>query len=237
MPRAIFENAKAYLYEPYGAETIIIVASTEQFRNIEQDYITPLVSATPSSVRTAVRGSRGDQSEGESVYTITILKPNEEYEYGRPENMSEMVQTLRNDVRRQGGDFEGNETSGVYTVNNIRGSYRVPRNAPDKIQFAIYNMDNFSGGTRTGAQTRGAGFTFSFNRPGNIAQAINTVRTGIVEKGGTFTGNEQQGNFSASGITGQYRVSDMISVTITDKPFIIPNSLIEKEVKTFFGER
>ena len=238
--RKIFESAKAYLYEPYGTETIIIVASSEQFRNIEQDYVTSLVPATSASVRMAVRGNRGNESEGEAVYSITILKPHEEYEYARPENMKEMVEMLRNDVRRQGGTFDdsSNEISGVYTVNNIRGSYRLPRNAPDKIQFAFYNMDNFSGGRNAGVTTRGGGVhTFSFARPANIEQAINTVRTGIEESGGTFSGNERQGNFRAKGITGQYSVSNMVSVTITDKPFVIPNSIIEKEVKNFFGER
>ena len=236
-PRAIFESAKIYLYEPYGAETIIVVASTAQFANIEQDYIAPLMPATPASVRAAIRGNYNDQSEGEAFYTITILKPHEEYEYGRPENMRDFVDTLRNYIRNQGGVFEGNETSGVYTVNNIRGSYRISRNAPDKIQFAVYNMDNFTDGTRSGIQTRGAGFTFSFTRPLNMTQVINTVRAGIEGKGGTFTGNEQQGNFKVSGITGQYQVSDMVNVTITDKPFLIPNSLIEREVKNYFGQR
>jgi hypothetical protein len=84
-------------------------------------------------------------------------------------------------------------------------------------------------------RSRGSGFNFSFTRPGNISRAVQTVRSGIEGKGGTFSGNEQQGNFNASGIAGQYRVADMVNVTITEKPFIIPNSLIEREVKNYFG--
>jgi len=246
-PRDIFESAKYMLYGPYGAETIIVLASSEQFKNIEQEYIAPWTPATPEALRAALRGGRTGEleagtrpsaaREGEAIYKINILKPHEEYEYGKPEDMSEMVNNIKNDALKQGGTFEGNEVSGVYTMSGVRGSYRVSRDRPDKIQFAVYNMENFSGGMRSGAITRGSGFNFTFSKPGNISQAISTVRTGILEKGGTFTGNEQQGNFKANGITGQYRVSDIVNVTITEKPFVIPNSLIEKEVKTFFGQR
>jgi hypothetical protein len=52
-----------------------------------------------------------------------------------------------------------------------------------------------------------------------------------------FNGNEQAGSFQASGIAGLYQIADLVNVTIVDKPFIVPNSLIEKEVKKFFGVR
>jgi len=71
--------------------------------------------------------------------------------------------------------------------------------------------------------------------PEDISQAIQTVRSGIENKGGTFNGNEKQGNFQAKGITGQYQVSNLVSVIILDKPFVIPYSLIEKEVKNYFN--
>ena len=238
--REIFESKKIYLYEPYGTETIIVAASSEQFKDIEQYYLVPFEPATRGAVRTAVRGSIGEQSEGDAVYSITILKPHEEYEYCKPENMIKMAEMLYSDVIRQGGTFDdrNNDISGVFTVNNIRGSYRLPRNEPDKIQFTFYNLDNFTGGRNAGVTTRGGGVhTFSFARPGNMTQAVQIVKAGIEESGGTFSGNEQRGNFRAKGITGQYSVSDMVSVTITDKPFIIPNSVIEREVKIFFGER
>jgi hypothetical protein len=246
VPRAIFETASYMLYEPYGAETIIIAASTEQYANIEQEYIVPWVAASGDTVRGAIRGRRGGELEsrpsatvrtGETAYTIAIRKPHEEYEYARPENTRELYETIRTDVLSQGGDFEGNETSGYYIVNEVRTSYRIPRDKPDAIQFAVYYMDNFTRGTRSGVRARGAGFSFNFNRPGNLPQAVQSVRSKIEEKGGTFTGNEQQGSFQANGITGQYRVSTQVSVTISEKPFMIPNSLIEREVRNYFGER
>lgn len=244
-PRAIFETAKCYLYEPYGAETILVAASSEQFANIEREYIAPLIPATADSVRTAVRGGRGGDLEtpnssksfsgqGEARYTITVLKPHKEYEYGKPGNMTLTVQEIRNDALKQGGTFVGNETSGCSIVNNNRVSYHIPREEPDTIRFAYYNLDSFSGGGRAGVQTRGEGFSFYFEKPGNMTQTIQMVRSGIESKGGVFNGNEQQGSFSAKGISGQYRVTELVNVTITDKPVLIPNSLIEREVKNYF---
>jgi len=248
IPRVIFETANYMLYEPYGAESIIIVASEQQFPNIEREYITPWTNATTETVRSAVRGFRGGELEagskpnitstdGEVIYTITVLKPHEEYIYEKPARMSEVVDFFRNDARRQGGTFTGNETSGFYIANGIRGSYRIPREAPNEIRFAYYFLDNYTGGTRAGVRTRGTGFDFSFSKPQNLSQAVSSAKTSFQAKGGTFSGNEQQGTFKANGIAGQYRVADMVNVTIMEKPFLIPNSLIEREVRNFFGQR
>jgi len=214
--RKIFETLKCYLYAPYGEEKIMVAASLNQFKDIEIDY------------------SAGDYET--KIYNITIVKPNEEYEYGKPPNMAETVQTMRNDALQQGGTFDGNETSGLSVVNNVRVSYRVPGNT-DTIQFAFYNLDNSSGGQSLKGQARGVGFNFSFEKPGNITQTIQMVRSGIEGKGGVFNGNEQQGSFKASGIEGQYIVAELVNVTITDKPVLIPNSIIERKVKDYFEGR
>jgi hypothetical protein len=94
----------------------------------------------------------------------------------------------------------------------------------------VYNGDS----PRT---TRGQPHIFHFDKPQNISQAIQTVQTLITNKGGIFQGDERRGSFKASGITGKYTVSDRVDVTISEKPFVVPNSLIENEVKNFFGVR
>jgi len=243
----IFKKLGWRTYEPYGAETILLVASSKQFEKIEQEYDAPEKPMTADAVRTAVKGNRGVESElktpitfsgeGEARYTITVIKPDEQYSYSKPQNMKEFLESTRKEVERQGGTFspDGNEKSADYIINGVRGSYRVPNNAPDTIEFAMYN--NYTGSRNAAARTRGSGFNFNFERPGNITQAIQMVRSGIEGSGGTFSGNEREGNFSAKGIAGQYRVSDLVSVTITEKPFVVPNSLIEKEVKSYFGGR
>jgi hypothetical protein len=230
--RTIFNSPNRYvLCGPYGAETLVIVASPVQFPNIAQEYREPWKAATEEAIRAAIAGA------GQARYPITILRPHEEYEFTRPENMTATYQAIRDDAIRQGGYFEGNAVTGFYIINNIRGSYLAPDDKPDTIQFATYFLDTYSGNTTTATRTRGSAFNFSFERPQNINQALQTVQSSVQSKGGTCTGNEQQGSFRASGIVGQYRVSNMVNVTITEKPFIVPNSLIESEVKKFFGVR
>jgi hypothetical protein len=236
IPSAVFDNADYMLYGPYGAETILIVASGKQFTNIEPEIIASWIPATEESVRITIRGDQsGDVMTffGEVRYSINILKPHVEYEYERPPNMTETVQTMRNEILQQGGFFEGNETSGYSILNNIRGSYRVPRDKPDTIQVAIY-YDNYTNGFM---RTRGGGgeFNFSFEKPRNLTQAIQTVRAGIEGKGGKFSGDEQQGSFQAMGILGRYMVSDFVNVTITEKPFLFSHKFIENEIKNYFG--
>jgi len=214
---------------PYGGETLVIVASHVQFPNIEQEYNQPWKAATEETIKKVIAGN------GEARYAIDIIKPHEEYEFSRPQNMTEMIQGIKKDVKQR-SDFVGDEISGYYIINNIRGSYLVSSSSPDKIQFTTYYLDNYNGVAR-GKRARSSSFNFSFAIPQNIREAIETVRSGIESKGGTFKGDEQQGNFKASGISGQYKVSNMVNVTIQEKPFVIPNSLIENEVKNFFGVR
>jgi len=64
--------------------------------------------------------------------------------------MTEMYQNLRENAERQGGVFQGDETSGVYIIGNTRGSYRVPRDRPDTVQFAVYNLNNYKGSPDAG---------------------------------------------------------------------------------------
>jgi hypothetical protein len=227
--RTIFDNTKRYIfYGPYGAETLVIAASVAQFPNIDKDYGQPWRQATEETIKNAIAGA------GQARYPITVLKPHEEYEFTKPQNI---YQSIRDDVSQQKGYMEGNETSGFYIINNVRGSYLIPPDKPDVIQFATYFLDAYTGDSNRGSRTRGQPYNFSFSKPQNITQAVQTVQTGIKNKGGTFNGNEQQGSFRASGIAGQYRVSDRVEVTISEKPLVVPNSLIENEVKNFFGVR
>ncbi|WP_461255659.1 DUF4384 domain-containing protein [Treponema sp. R80B11-R83G3] len=239
--RSVFETASYYLYEPYGVETILIVASMEQYENIEREYITPWRVITEESLRNAITGNRGGDLEfsaikGEARFNICVLKPDEEFEYKRPQNMTETYQGLRENAIKQGGFFQGGETSGVFIIGNTRGSYRIPRDRPDMIQFASYNLNSYKSDSNTGTSLRGEnGYNFSFTKPVNISQAIQTIRREIEDKGGVFIGNEQQGSFHVCGIAGLYLVTELVTITITTKPIIIPYALIEKEIRSYFG--
>jgi len=226
--RVFDENDKYMFYGPYGEERIFIVASLVQFTGIEQEYNQPWKAATDDMIKKAIAG------DGIDSKTINILKPHEEYEYIKPQNMTATYQAIRDNAEKQGGKFQGNAESGFYEIDNVRGSYRV---IGDKIQFAYYSIYTYNGNTYSETRMRGQPYNFSFAKPQNISEAVQTVQTGIKNKGGTFTGDEQQGNFKASGIAGQYKITEVVNVTISEKPIVIPNSLIENEVKNFFGVR
>jgi len=229
--RAVFDTpaTRRVLCGPYGAETLVVVASPVQFPDIQAEYGQPWKPADEEALTKALAGS------GEARYSITILKPHKEYEFTLPPDPDTLWQGIREDVKSQNGYFEGNAISGYYIINNVRGSYLVTGNG--KVQFTSYTLDNYAGIPDRGTRTKGQPFNFSFSKPQDISGAIQTVQANIKNRGGTFTGDERQGSFSASGIAGRYRVLDKVDVTISEKPFVVPNSLIENEVKNFFGVR
>jgi hypothetical protein len=220
------QDNRYIFYGPYGAETLVLVASPVQFSDIDKEYGQPWKVATEDAINKAIAGA------GQARYPITILKPHEEYEYKKPENMTDIYQAIRDDMKAKNGHFEGSEKFGIYIIDNIRGSYLIPPDKPDIIQFASY-PDAYTGVTNFGK--RGQAYIFSFAKPQNISYAVQMVQTGIKSKGGTFSGDERQGNFNAIGIAGYYKVADKVEVTISEKPFVVPNSMIENEVKNFFG--
>jgi hypothetical protein len=219
------------------------VFSGVPFENIEKEMTSPPIPANRGSISRAatVRGitvqynAPSPLEQPVSVrFSYTILPANfieETFSFKAPADISETVQLLRDEVLSQGGEFTGNNREGSYSAGGIRGSYRVS----DGAFIITIRRPSY----QSAVATRGAGgaFNFSFDRPRDLSQAVQTVRAGIEGKGGSFAGNEREGTFRASGISGNYQVQDRVSVTINEKPFVIPNRLIEKEVKNFFGVR
>lgn len=87
--------------------------------------------------------------------------------------------------------------------------------------------------------------SFKINFPGTADQFTTNAESAIKQKGGTFTGNENKGNFklktAAGTVEGQYEVAGPsagnqtpVTVTITRKPFIVPMKAIEETVRKFF---
>jgi len=153
-----------------------------------------------------------------------------------PSDINEFTDAIKADVNRQYGVFSGTTRSGDYIVNNVRASYRVaPVGNPDFVEFAFYYEDAWTGSLNR--VTRGsANFSFSFAKPADMNKALESLKSGIAEKKGSFSGDVNNGNFRAQGLAGQYSVSDKVNVTITEKPPLIPNSLIEKETISFFNK-
>ncbi|GHV23653.1 hypothetical protein FACS189494_11750 [Spirochaetia bacterium] len=231
--------------EPYGQETIYVVASNVALDLPDSELIpikatADVIANTPITRGIKVVGKQQTPANvvmGATYFTFTILAPStvgEVFTYRKPENMAEAVQTLRTEIMGQGGQFTGNEREGTFSGNGFQGNYRVDAN---NVIVTINQQRNGNTASATRGINSNRGYSFSFNKPGNLTQAVNTVKTGIAAKGGSFRGDEREGNFQASGIVGQYQIANRVDVTILDKPGIIPASLIEKEVKKFFGVR
>jgi hypothetical protein len=149
------------------------------------------------------------------------------YTYKTPDDLAETIQTMCDYLEDQDGYFLGDERRGEFWTSNIDGIYRVTGDIVT-VSFDITNYEEYL------SVSGGKEFSFSFDKPRDMRQALQSVRSGISDHKGTFNGNEQQGSFSASGITGSYTVTNMVNVIITDKPLLIPNSMIEKEEKKWF---
>ena len=224
----------------FGMEHIFVQASTEQFANIEKEF-TEIKNAARNTIN-ETRNGVGAGLEGavpgkkimtaETYFSITILDVadfSESYSYPKPENMTEAVESARAEIAGQGGAFNGNEREGSFRTSEIDGSYRVGRNT------VIVSLQNLR---RTDIHrvmsAPAAGYVFSIDKPKNIPQAIQTVKRRIERRGGFFNGNEEEGMFKASGIAGRYSVSNQVTVSITEKPVVIPYVLIEYEIKKYF---
>ena len=78
--------------------------------------------------------------------------------------------------------------------------------------------------------------SFKFNIESNPAEIINKVKIQIEKEGGSFTGNESEGNFNlptpVGTIEGNYSVIDNeLKIDITKKPMMLPCSMIESELE------
>ena len=57
-----------------------------------------------------------------------------------------------------------------------------------------------------------------------------------MEIGGTFIGDVKSGSFEGKGIVGDYVINgDIVTVTISHKPWYAPFSMVESKVREFFA--
>jgi hypothetical protein len=78
--------------------------------------------------------------------------------------------------------------------------------------------------------------SFKFNIDSSPAEIINIVKTKIENEGGSFTGNDSEGNFNlptpVGAIEGNYLVNDNeLKIDIIKKPMMLPCSMIESELE------
>ncbi len=83
-------------------------------------------------------------------------------------------------------------------------------------------------------------YSFTIELKEEISSVLRNVKTAITGSGGRFEGDTEKGTFHgitvAGTIKGEYcSMSDReIKIIITDKPFIVPHSMIETEIRKYF---
>lgn len=82
--------------------------------------------------------------------------------------------------------------------------------------------------------------SFSVTFTGSAEETVAKARQAIEKSGGTFNGDATKGELVASTpagkVKGNYRVEGQnLVMDITDKPFVVPGSAIEAQVRKFLG--
>jgi hypothetical protein len=244
-PRRINEKGAFKMGCPYGEEHILVFASDTPFENNPSNEVSRNITDITGDSRgiTVVYLDEEEiitePKEAVARYNYTILRDTsyESFSYQKPDDMMQFYNEMSAELDKLGGSISApprilfwNYEHAYFSYPGVEGSYGV---SDDQVIINLQYTDNeLSVGTTRGVK---APYTFSINKPSNMSQAVQSVRSGIEESGGIFSGNEQQGNFRAKGIVGSYNVAASVNVSITDKPFVIPNSLIEKEVTSYFS--
>ena len=83
--------------------------------------------------------------------------------------------------------------------------------------------------------------SFSVDFPGAAVDIVAKAKGAIEKATGKFNGNESTGDFSvptpAGTVKGIYKITGQkFAVDITDKPFIVPGSAIEAQVRKFLDK-
>ncbi|MDR3302231.1 MAG: DUF4384 domain-containing protein [Spirochaetaceae bacterium] len=237
--RTIPEKTDFVMEAPYGAETILVVAREAQFENIESETL-QVVKVSKETIKLATDAARGlsvqakPNAVGENTvnarYSYTILEKKASIEtvsYDKPSDFAAFLASVKSGINASGGAFSGDETAGTFTQAGLKGSYKVTR------KEIIFTLEE---ALPVASTTRGLGsaYQFSFSRPDDINASLKTVQSEISKNKGSFTGNASEGSFAVQGIAGSYQVDNNVTVSIFEKPWIVPNSMIEKEVKNYF---
>jgi len=83
--------------------------------------------------------------------------------------------------------------------------------------------------------------SFTIKLSEDISTVLKNVESQITSSGGNFQGNADRGAFDGTSILGHIKgeycsISESkIEITIRSKPFLVPYSVIESEIKKYFS--
>ena len=81
---------------------------------------------------------------------------------------------------------------------------------------------------------------FTVQLSSEIPLVLKKVESEITCNGGSFKGNEEEGSFDGKTLLGLIKgeycciSGNEIRITITHKPLLVPNSVIESEIRKYF---
>ncbi len=83
--------------------------------------------------------------------------------------------------------------------------------------------------------------SFSVDFPGAAQDMVSKAKGAIEKAGGKFLGDEKKGDFEvptpAGKVKGTYSITaQKFAIDITDKPFVVPGSAIESQVRGFLSK-
>jgi hypothetical protein len=239
--RTFFERpVRLRLHEPFGQEQLLITVSTEQFNNLEKEIINPFPAP---SFNDALKKTRGATVEllpvSKDVQYLTkscsfSIWPlcHTDFEFANP------IQALReiaDDVRKNSGTFDGNNSEGFYVLNNEKITYKVSGSI-------IKHLTRLPPEAASRSATRGfaSPLKIDLTMPrSRIPQQITLTGDKIKKTGGIFTGDVSGGKFEVQKpveITGNYQVAnENVTILITKYPSLFAGT-IKSKIKEYFSE-
>lgn len=82
--------------------------------------------------------------------------------------------------------------------------------------------------------------SFTFEVPDELSAALAKAKQEVVAVGGSFTGDLQSGAFAGTTPLGTVKgtyiaAGQRVTVTLTEKPWLVPTGAIEAKVRAYFG--
>jgi hypothetical protein len=239
--RTLFEGpTRLRLHEPFGQEHLFITVSTEQFDNLEVKMLAPVPAPGFNDALRQTRGATVEMlpvskdlryfTRGLSFSIWPLCRS--DFEFANP---VQALQETADEVRKNGGTFEGNEREGFFILDDEKVNYRVQGSI---ITFITRLPPEAVSRSVTRGVTQPLKIDLSIPNS-SIPRQIALTGSKIRDTGGIFTGDINGGLFEVKKpveITGNYHVAhENVTVLITKYPALFAG-VIKSKIKEYFSE-
>jgi hypothetical protein len=155
-----------------------------------------------------------------------------DFEFANP---VQALREIKEDVRKSGGTFEGNNSEGFYVLHNEKVTYKVQ----GKI-LTLFTRLPPEAISRSATRGISSPLKIDLTMPrSKIPQQITLTGDKIKQAGGIFSGDVSGGRFEVQKpveIIGNYQVAnESVTVLITQYPSLFAGT-IKSKIKEYFGE-